>query len=108
MDVLSCVGAATGVKPFEPFGKDSVAAQKAETRDDGPTGPATSSSPEGEFAETVRSASGRKPRMGRFIRILRAKASDDVWNVAASGADLTVLQVQYAQARLPKMDASDH
>jgi hypothetical protein len=45
--------------------------------------------------------------MGRFIRILRAKASDDVWNVAASGADLTVLQVQYAQARLPKMDASD-
>ena len=40
------VGAVPGVKPFETFGKDSDNAQKAETRDDGPTGPATSKSPE--------------------------------------------------------------
>src|SRR6516225_130646 len=41
------VGAAPGVKPFETFGKDSgEIAQKAETRDDGPTGPATSTSPD--------------------------------------------------------------
>jgi hypothetical protein len=33
-----------GGKPFEPFGKDSIAL-KAEARDDGPTGPATSKSP---------------------------------------------------------------
>ena len=37
------VGAVPGDKPFEAFGKDSGSvAQKAETRDDGPTGPATS------------------------------------------------------------------
>src|SRR5262249_32652604 len=57
------VGAAPGVKPFETFGKDSGIAQKAGTRDDGPTGPATPKSPEGEIAETVRSAPGRDPRM---------------------------------------------
>jgi len=34
-----------GGKPFEPFGKDSDQLKKAETRDDGPTGPATSKSP---------------------------------------------------------------
>src|SRR4029079_6056899 len=49
-------------------------AQKAEARDDGPTGPATSTSPKGEIAETVRSAPGRDPRMARFIRILAALA----------------------------------
>src|SRR6516162_4518428 len=70
MDVLSTgVGASPGVKPFETFGKDSGQAQKAETRDDGPTGPATSKSTR-EFAGTVRSAPGRDLRMARFIRIL--------------------------------------
>jgi len=40
------VGAVPGDKPFEAFGKDSGrVAQKAEARDDGPTGPATSISP---------------------------------------------------------------
>src|ERR1700735_2986946 len=51
-------------------------AQKAEARDDGPTGPATSTTPEGEIAETVRSAPGRDPRMARFIRILRGMARE--------------------------------
>jgi len=36
----SSVSASPGVKPFETFGKDSRLAQKAETRDDRPTGPA--------------------------------------------------------------------
>jgi hypothetical protein len=47
MAVLSSsVGADPGVKPFETFGKDSgKPAQKAGTRDDGPTGPVTSISP---------------------------------------------------------------
>src|SRR6185503_14171600 len=49
-------------------------AQKAEARDDGPTGPATSTSPNGEIAETVRSAPGRDPRMARFIRVFSALA----------------------------------
>jgi hypothetical protein len=36
------VGAVLGVKPFETSGKDSCVLKKAETRDDGPTGPVTS------------------------------------------------------------------
>src|SRR5215213_7787663 len=75
MGVLSCVGAVPGGKPFETFGKDLDNAQKAEARDDGPTGPATSTSPKGEIAETVRSAPGRDPRMARFIRVFSALAS---------------------------------
>ena len=68
------VGAVPGDKPFEAFGKDSGrVAQKAEARDDGPTGPATSKSTH-EFAETVRSAPGRDLRMPRFIRILAGLA----------------------------------
>jgi hypothetical protein len=46
MGVLSCVGAVPGGKPFETFGKDLDIAQKAEARDDGPTGPVTSKSPQ--------------------------------------------------------------
>jgi hypothetical protein len=43
MDVLSFeLARIFGGKPFEPFGKDSDQLKKAETRDDGPTGPATS------------------------------------------------------------------
>jgi hypothetical protein len=45
MGVLSCVGAVPGGKPFETSGKDSIMLKKAEARDDGPTGPATSISP---------------------------------------------------------------
>ena len=36
------VGANLGGKPFETFGKDLDIAQKAEARDDGPTGPVVS------------------------------------------------------------------
>ena len=72
MDVLSSVGAVPAASPSNLSGKDSKA-QKAEARDDGPTGPATSTSPKGEIAETVRSAPGRDPRKARFIRILRAE-----------------------------------
>src|SRR6201987_1617820 len=45
MMVLSLVWRRSGDKPFEAFGKDSGVAQKAEARDDGPSGPATSISP---------------------------------------------------------------
>src|ERR1700757_1400857 len=45
MMVLSLCWRRSGDKPFEAFGKDSGVAQKAEARDDGPTGPATSISP---------------------------------------------------------------
>jgi hypothetical protein len=62
MGVLSSVSAVPGGKPFETFGKDLDIAQKAEARDDGPTGPAASI--KNEIAETVRSAPGRDPRMG--------------------------------------------
>ena len=52
-------------------------AQKAEARDDGPTGPATSTSPvRVKIAETVRSAPGRDPRMARFIRIFGTMARE--------------------------------
>jgi hypothetical protein len=49
--------------------------------------------------------------MGRFIRILRAKASDDVWNVAASGADLTAFKSNMRKRACPRwmqMRESDH
>ena len=83
------VGAATGVKPFEPLGKDSGSSSEG-----GNTGRRANwpchikFAWKGEFAETVRSASGRKPRIARVIRILRAKARDDVCNMAAAAVDI--------------------
>jgi len=48
MGVLSSVGAAPGDKPFEPSERTRYA-QKAETRDDEPTGSVTSRSSDGEI-----------------------------------------------------------
>src|SRR4029079_1033776 len=54
------VDAFPGGKPLRTLRKGlGKQAQKAEARDEGPTAPAASRSPEGEIAETVRSAPGR-------------------------------------------------
>src|SRR5579864_770684 len=78
MGVLSFdVSAAFGVKPFEPLRKGlSGRSEGGNTgrRADWPCHIKFAGS--GEFAETVRSASGRKPRMAGFIRILRGNARE--------------------------------
>src|SRR3954447_4656168 len=75
MDVLSCVGAEPGGKPFETFGKDS--GYKLRRRKHGTTDRLALPHQhrlKGEIAETVRSAPGRDPRMRRVIRIFPAQA----------------------------------
>src|SRR5882757_8381856 len=60
MDVLSCVGADPGGKPFETFGKDS--GYKLRRREHGTTDRLAlphQHRQKGEIAETVRSAPGR-------------------------------------------------
>src|ERR1700758_4553854 len=77
MMVLSLCWRRSGDKPFEAFGKDSGVAQKAEARDDGPTGPATSISP--AMVRLLR-PSVQLPAgtcgIARVIRILAGMASE--------------------------------
>jgi len=69
MGVLSCVGAVPGGKPFETFGKDSIMLRRRKHGTTGRLALPHQKRQKGEFAETVRSAPGRDPRMARFIRI---------------------------------------
>src|ERR1700757_2137573 len=84
MMVLSWCGRGFRRQALRDLWKGLGDAQKAGTRDDGPTGPATSIRQTGEIAETVRSAPGRNPRMARFIRISRAVARPKAWFLAKS------------------------
>jgi hypothetical protein len=72
MAILSWLKRASGGKPFEPFGKGSIA-QKAGTRDVEPLGPYRSNRV--LIDEIVRSAPGRKLTNGAFIGDISGLAS---------------------------------
>src|SRR3954449_3730174 len=88
MAVLSKLAQIPASSPSSPFGKDSqTSAQKAGTRDDGPTGPATSKSPgnpgdcdPGDSKVNLLGPSvqlpARDPRMAGYIPIFGAKARE--------------------------------
>src|SRR3954464_8608402 len=93
MAVLSKLAQIPASSPSSPFGKDSqTSAQKAGTRDDGPTGPATSKRPgnqPGEFAGTVRSAPGSGATDGALYTGFRRQGKGKWSNWAGHALDIS-------------------